>query len=139
MELELRRCPGCDEANRPEARFCDHCGTPIALSCPACSAELRPQARFCDGCGTPVATLAAEASAPAAYTPRHLADKILTSRSAMEGERKQVTVLFADVKGGAGQRVFRAGECRTHPRTTYESLARVGHREMVVPGPIALR
>jgi class 3 adenylate cyclase len=36
---------------------------------------------------------------PASYTPKHLADKILTSRSALEGERKQVTVLFADVKG----------------------------------------
>jgi class 3 adenylate cyclase len=36
---------------------------------------------------------------PASYTPRHLADKILTSRSALEGERKQMTVLFADVKG----------------------------------------
>jgi len=37
--------------------------------------------------------------APLAYTPKHLADKILTTRSALEGERKQVTVLFADVVG----------------------------------------
>jgi class 3 adenylate cyclase len=36
---------------------------------------------------------------PLSYTPKHLAEKILTSRSALEGERKQVTVLFADVKG----------------------------------------
>ena len=42
---------------------------------------------------------AAAVRAPAAYTPKHLAEKILTSRSALEGERKQVTVLFADVKG----------------------------------------
>jgi class 3 adenylate cyclase/tetratricopeptide (TPR) repeat protein len=69
------------------------------LSCPACSAELRPQARFCDGCGTPVAKKVAAAAAPSTYTPPHLADKILTSRSALEGERKQVTVFFADVKG----------------------------------------
>ena len=99
MDPELRRCPGCDEANRPDARFCDHCGTPLALSCPACSAELRPQARFCDGCGTPVAKAATMSAAPNTYTPRHLADKILTSRSAIEGERKQVTVFFAVVKG----------------------------------------
>jgi class 3 adenylate cyclase/tetratricopeptide (TPR) repeat protein len=99
MDAEPRRCPECDEANRPEARFCDSCGTPLSLSCPACSATLRAQARFCDGCGAPVATAAAEASAPSTYTPRHLADKILTSRSALEGERKQVTVFFADVKG----------------------------------------
>jgi class 3 adenylate cyclase/tetratricopeptide (TPR) repeat protein len=99
MEPEPRSCPGCNEANRPEARFCDHCGTALALSCPACSSELRAQARFCDGCGAPVATAAIEAAAPDTYTPRHLADKILTSRSALEGERKQVTVFFADVKG----------------------------------------
>lgn len=44
--------------------------------------------------------------APASYTPKHLADRILRSRSVLEGERKQVTVLFADVKGSmelAGQ------------------------------------
>ncbi len=99
MEPEPRRCPGCDEANRPEARFCDRCGKALALSCPACSSELRAQARFCDGCGAPVATAAVAAAAPDTYTPRHLADKILTSRSALEGERKQVTVFFADLKG----------------------------------------
>src|SRR5262249_2779522 len=42
---------------------------------------------------------AAPERAPLAYTPKHLAEKILTSRSALEGERKQVTVLFADVAG----------------------------------------
>ncbi|MBI3327856.1 MAG: alpha/beta fold hydrolase [Nitrospinae bacterium] len=59
--------------------------------------------RFCGGCGqallpspTPVDL---RTNAPQSYTPRHLAEKILTSRSALEGERKQVTVLFADLKG----------------------------------------
>jgi class 3 adenylate cyclase len=98
-EQELQRCDHCDEANRAEARFCDSCGSPLAVTCPACSARLRPQARFCDGCGTPVAKASSETSSPRDYTPRHLADKILGSRSAIEGERKQVTVLFADVKG----------------------------------------
>ena len=92
-----RICSRCDEPNRPEARFCDSCGNPLALTCPACSAELRAKARFCDGCGAPVA--AGTDATPHDYTPRHLADKILNSRSALEGERKQVTVLFADVKG----------------------------------------
>jgi class 3 adenylate cyclase/tetratricopeptide (TPR) repeat protein len=55
-------------------------------------------ARFCNGCGTRL-TAAAQAAAPRTYTPAHLAEKILTSRSAMVGERKQVTVLFADLKG----------------------------------------
>jgi class 3 adenylate cyclase/tetratricopeptide (TPR) repeat protein len=59
--------------------------------------------KFCGGCGTslvPLPTFAApKFSSPQSYTPRHLADKILTSKAALEGERKQVTVLFADLKG----------------------------------------
>ena len=55
--------------------------------------------RFCLGCGAALSP-AAPALVPRTYTPKHLAEKILTSRSALEGERKQVTVLFVDVKGG---------------------------------------
>jgi hypothetical protein len=59
-----------------------------------------PGKRFCRSCGAPLGGPSAEAgSAPASYTPKHLTEKILTSRSALEGERKQVTVLFADLKG----------------------------------------
>ncbi len=54
-----------------------------------------PSFRFCGECGSALGSV----PAPGSYTPKHLADKILTSRSALEGERKQVTVLFADVKG----------------------------------------
>ncbi len=99
MSLDTRSCPRCHQANRPEGRFCDGCGTPLALRCAGCGAELRGQARFCDGCGAPVARAAAEPRAVRDYTPRHLADKVLATRSSLEGERKQVTVLFADVKG----------------------------------------
>jgi class 3 adenylate cyclase len=96
---DARACPRCKEVNRPEARFCDGCGTPLVLACAGCGAELRPKARFCDGCGAPVAKAAAEPRAVRDYTPRHLVDKVLATRSSLEGERKQVTVLFADVKG----------------------------------------
>jgi class 3 adenylate cyclase/tetratricopeptide (TPR) repeat protein len=59
-----------------------------------------PGSRFCNECGTPVASDSAPVSvSPQTYTPRYLAEKILTSRHALEGERKQVTVLFADIKG----------------------------------------
>ena len=63
-----------------------------------------PGARFCTSCGAaavaaPVTTHPAPERTPRAYTPKHLADKILASRAALEGERKQVTVLFADVRG----------------------------------------
>ncbi len=63
-----------------------------------CGHDNRDGAKFCDQCGLPLGA-AARSAAPASYTPRHLVEKILQSRSALEGERKQVTVLFADVQG----------------------------------------
>jgi len=97
-------CPKCGHENRPQAKFCASCGAGLARACASCGAELPEGARFCDDCGTPVGGAARPAAAapppaPGAYTPRHLAEKILTSRSALEGERKQVSVLFADVAG----------------------------------------
>ena len=95
-------CPRCQQDNPPHARFCLGCGARLALPCAVCGAELPGGARFCLQCGHAVpANPAAPARAPApeSYTPKHLAEKILTSRAALEGERKQVTVLFADLKG----------------------------------------
>src|SRR5205085_8098855 len=73
------------------------------MRCPSCGFDNVPRVKFCGECGRRLADGAAEAAAepraPRAYTPKHLAEKILTSRSALQGERKQVTVLFADVKG----------------------------------------
>jgi Double zinc ribbon len=95
------RCPSCEHDNRAERRFCAECGAALAAPCASCGASNVPGEKFCGGCGAalgvsppPTAT-----TAPASYTPKHLADKILTSRAALEGERKQVTVLFADVQG----------------------------------------
>ncbi len=76
------------------------------MDCPRCQRESREDARFCDGCGAPLRGTppAAGASPPAPaptrpdYTPRHLTERVLRSRSALEGERKQVTVLFADIQ-----------------------------------------
>src|SRR5204862_6345737 len=68
--------------------------------CINCNTDLPTDARFCFSCGQPVAGAAAQASrSPETYTPKHLAERILTSKAALEGERKQVTVLFADLKG----------------------------------------
>jgi adenylate cyclase len=95
-------CSACRHENRPQAKFCAGCGAPLARRCASCSSELPAEARFCDSCGAPVETAApatAPVRVPGAYTPQHLAEKILTNRSALEGERKQVTVLFADVAG----------------------------------------
>ena len=90
------RCAKCRAQNLDDARFCDECGSALDSPCPACGTRNRPGARFCRECSAP---LGGPERSPTSYTPQHLASKILTSRSAVEGERKQVTVLFADVKG----------------------------------------
>src|SRR5213594_2285508 len=93
-------CPSCSQENPAGARFCGGCGTRLEAACPACQAANPPGNRFCHQCGGPLQTDAAEQFAsPRAYTPKHLAEKILRSASALEGERKQVTVLFVDVSG----------------------------------------
>jgi class 3 adenylate cyclase len=82
------------------ARFCEECATPLARICSNCGTAHSATAKFCHACAHPVATGAGTpARAPESYTPKHLAEKILTSKAALEGERKQVTVLFADLKG----------------------------------------
>src|SRR5437879_10467703 len=68
-----------------------------AVSCPSCGQENPAAARFCNGCGARLAAPPATTPEPRSYTPRHLVEKILASKSALEGERKPVTVLFADV------------------------------------------
>ena len=94
-------CPRCQQDNPAHARFCLGCGCRLALACGSCGAELPGTARFCLQCGQAVATftVGTRSSGPETYTPKHLAEKILTSKGALEGERKQVTVLFADLKG----------------------------------------
>ena len=96
------RCPQCQHENPSGAKFCLECGTRFALSCTKCGTELPAGAKFCLECGQALGVQAAVVSrfiSPETYTPKHLAEKILTSKSALEGERKQVTVLFADMKG----------------------------------------
>src|SRR5918992_1899433 len=73
------RCPGCAHENPAGAKFCGECGA--RLQSPG------------------AAPAAARYGAPESYTPKHLADKILTSSSALAGERKVVSVMFADVSG----------------------------------------
>lgn len=100
-------CPACGHDNPEHAKFCGECGQGLALRCSSCDAELVAGSKFCNQCGATISALTTTSAPPtqiperkpSAYTPQHLAEKILTSRSAIEGERKQVTVLFADVKG----------------------------------------
>jgi class 3 adenylate cyclase/tetratricopeptide (TPR) repeat protein len=93
------KCPKCQTENLADSAFCEECSASLEVTCPSCGSGNRPTAKFCRKCRASLAASPAEAPARPSITPKHLADKILNSRAALEGERKQVTVLFADVKG----------------------------------------
>ncbi len=95
-------CPRCHNANADGARFCGECGASLTrdVTCAGCGQANPVGQKYCNGCGQRLGESAGAAERdPRAYTPQDLAAKILQSKSALEGERKQVTVLFADVKG----------------------------------------
>ena len=98
------KCLRCQHENEAGAKFCEECAAPLARACAKCGRPLSPMAKFCPECAHPTALsatppLGQRLGSPESYTPKHLAEKILTSRGALEGERKQVTVLLADLKG----------------------------------------
>jgi class 3 adenylate cyclase/tetratricopeptide (TPR) repeat protein len=97
------KCPKCQVDNVDEARFCAKCGNKLEVLCPGCGKTNPLGSNFCIACGHTLGKLEeaplVDYSKPLSYTPKHLADKILAARPTTEGERKQVTVLFADVKG----------------------------------------
>src|SRR5262245_46863029 len=112
-------CLACHSANKDDAWFCEQCGQPLHITCPGCGSPTTSDARFCRHCGQPLlpspsATPIAAATALSPprppslderldqlqrYLPAHLADKILANRGRLAGERKLVTVLFADIAG----------------------------------------
>ena len=139
-------CEVCQHENRDGRKFCVECGAALALKCPTCGAACEAGEKFCGECGAPLREVESRQSRvkseedrdsrlspldsrltsdPRAYTPKHLADKILQSKSALEGERKQVTVLFADVKGSM--------ELRS------SSTRNSGTRSSTVSSPFSLR
>jgi class 3 adenylate cyclase len=100
------KCSQCGHENRTGAKFCEECGAHLVQVCISCGAQLSTTAKFCWECGHQIgqrgpspSLVPAEFGSPGTYTPRHLTERILTSKAALEGERKQVTVLFADLKG----------------------------------------
>src|SRR5215475_311847 len=100
------RCLRCQHENRSAAKFCEECAAPLGRSCAHCGAPLSPTAKFCSECAHPTGSSSgstgpttARFTAPERGIPRHLAERIIESQASLEGERKQVTVLFADLKG----------------------------------------
>src|SRR5262245_1497358 len=95
------KCPRCQREAPAGANFCSECGAALELQCDSCKAMNAAASRYCQDCGQRLSGGAAPASrfsSPQDYTPKHLAEKILNSRIGLEGERKHVTVLFADLK-----------------------------------------
>src|SRR5262245_25392006 len=97
------KCPQCRHDTPTGAKFCPECGTALPATCASCGHALPAAAKFCPECGhrtsTGPPTVTTRFESPAIYTPLHLAEKIRGMRDSLEGERKQVTVLFADLKG----------------------------------------
>ena len=95
------KCPNCQHENSPDAKFCESCAAALSRLCANCKNPASPTAKYCSQCGHALNPLgeADRYASPRNYTPQHLVNKILTSKAALEGERKQITVLFADIKG----------------------------------------
>jgi len=105
-------CPQCGFSNRERARFCSECGFAFSLTCPDCGVANRSQAKFCDHCGAglhpypaPLRKAPAEPSTEEKlhriqrYLPPDLIEKILAQKDRIEGERREVTIMFCDMKG----------------------------------------
>jgi hypothetical protein len=95
------KCLRCQHENPATAKFCEECAACLTLGCPNCGSQVSATAKFCPECAHPLKLVAGEPrfASPKDYTPRHLADRILAAKATLEGERKQVTVLFADITG----------------------------------------
>ena len=103
------RCPKCQFENPDDAQFCIECGNPIEFHCPQCGAITPATGKFCKACGhnltTPSEPLPKKFSLDEKlekiqrYLPKGLTEKILSQKDRIEGERKQVTVMFCDMEG----------------------------------------
>jgi len=96
----LVKCSRCQVDNRDGVRFCEACGARLDLVCARCGSAVPEDRSFCGACGGSLTRSPRERfNSPHDYTPQYLAEKILGARETLEGERKQVTVLLADVRG----------------------------------------
>jgi class 3 adenylate cyclase/tetratricopeptide (TPR) repeat protein len=107
------KCPKCQFENREGAKFCGKCRTKFSVICPQCDSENPPENSYCDECGHDLTLPSEPTPKPPLkdlsfdekldkiqrYLPKGLTEKILSQRDKIEGERKQVTVMFCDMEG----------------------------------------
>ncbi|MDJ0819610.1 MAG: adenylate/guanylate cyclase domain-containing protein, partial [Desulfobacterales bacterium] len=103
------QCPECQFENPEDSNFCLECGQKLEQKCPQCEKALPIGAKFCNGCGYKLVAKPTSSSKDLSfddklakiqkYLPKGLTDKILSQRDRIEGERKQVTVMFCDMAG----------------------------------------
>ena len=107
------KCPKCQSENREGVRFCEDCGARMEIKCPSCGASIPMEKRFCGECGHNLTIPSEPTPKPPPkdlsfdekldkiqrYLPKGLTEKILSQRDRIEGERKQVTVMFCDMEG----------------------------------------
>jgi hypothetical protein len=103
------KCPKCQFDNREGAKFCGECGHKFEITCPSCGTNNPAGNKFCDECGSKIRlalqqlpknlSLDAKIAKIQKYLPEGLTEKILAQRDRIEGERKQVTVMFCDMEG----------------------------------------
>ena len=93
------RCPSCNYDNPADASFCERCGAKLELICPACDATVSPGARFCRKCGTSIGSTKAASTTVSSPRSQIIVAADGPASAAIEGERKTVTALFADIKG----------------------------------------
>ena len=103
------KCPKCHTENPETRKFCRECGAKLILLCPKCHFENFPGDKFCGGCSHDLSQLPGAIPRELSfdeklakiqrYLPKGLSEKILAQRDKIEGERKQVTVMFCDMEG----------------------------------------
>src|SRR5262249_8062054 len=92
------RCSKCGAENPDRAKFCEECASPFTRRCPSCDTENSPGAKFCIECAKPLESAGGRSQqAPDASSPIEVSVEI--SDTSLEGERKTVTALFADIRG----------------------------------------
>jgi ribosomal protein L40E len=95
-------CTKCGSDNPADAAFCEQCGRKLELVCPACNALASPGARFCKKCGASLDATSAQSEPIAASSSSGAGIRLLTAQTAadvIDGERRTVTALFADIRG----------------------------------------